>query len=121
MIKKAVFLCVLAVSLSLDAGEPLAMRVSPNIALEPALLTVRTTIEADADNRGLQIIAQSADFYRSSWIQLDGASAPRQNVLEFKNLPNGTYDVTSVLVGSTGERASVSLVFRVAASPASGR
>ena len=47
MVKKAVFLCVLALSAPLDAGERLAMRVTPNMALEPALLTVRTVIEAE--------------------------------------------------------------------------
>ena len=92
MVKKAVFLCVLALSAPLDAGERLAMRVTPNMALEPARLTVRTVVEADSDNRGLEIVAQSADFYRSSSVQLDGASAPRLNVFEFKNLPTGTYE-----------------------------
>jgi len=42
MVKNAVFLCVLAISVPLNAGERLAMRVTPNMALEPALLTVRT-------------------------------------------------------------------------------
>ena len=121
MVKKAVFLCVLAISAPLNAGERLAMRVTPNMALEPALLTVRTIIEADSDNRGLEIVAQSADFYRSSWVQLDGASAPRLNVFEFKNLPTGTYDVTSVLIGSAGQRAIVSRTFRVAPAPGSTR
>jgi hypothetical protein len=121
MVKKAVFLCVLALSAPLDAGERLAMRVTPNMALEPALLTVRTVVETDPDNRGLEIVAQSADFYRSSSVQLDGASAPRLNVFEFKNLPTGTYDVTSVLIGSAGQRAIVSRTFRVAPAPGSSR
>ena len=121
MVKKAVFLCVLALSAPLDAGERLAMRVTPNMALEPALITIRTFVEADADNRGLEVVAQSADFYRSSSVQLDGASAPRLNVFEFKNLPMGTYDVTSVLVGSAGRRAIVSRSFRVAPAPGTSR
>ena len=36
------------------AGGPLAMRVSPRLALEPALLTIQTTIEANSDN-GLRL------------------------------------------------------------------
>ena len=121
MVKRAVFLCFLAAALPSSAGEPLAMRVSPKIALEPALLTVQTTVEANSDNRALEIVAESADFYRSSSIQLDGANAPRLNVFEFKNLPNGTYEVTSVLVGSSGQRAVVSRVFRVAPAMGSAR
>ena len=108
MVRRAVFLCFLAMAVPSAAGEQLAMRVSPKLALEPALLTVQTTVEANADNRALEIVAESADFYRSSSIQLDGANAPRLNVFEFKNLPTGTYDVTSVLVGSAGHRAIVS-------------
>ena len=119
--KKAFFFCVLAIALPLNAGERLAMRVSPSAAFEPAVLTVRTVIEADTDNRALEIVTQSADFYRSSAIQLDGANAPRLNVFEFKNLPTGIYDVMSVLVGSGGERATVSRRFQVAAAPGSGR
>lgn len=121
MVKKAVFLGVLAISVPVAAGERLAMRVSPSVALEPALLTIRTMIEADPDNRRLEIVAESAAFYRSSWVQLDGASAPRLNVFEFKNLPTGTYDVTSVLVGSAGQRAIVSRVFRVEQAAGSAR
>ncbi|HEY3043476.1 MAG TPA: hypothetical protein VGJ39_05610 [Vicinamibacterales bacterium] len=119
MIKRVVFVVALAVALPLDGGEPLTVRVSPRLALEPAVLTVQAMIEASPDNRALEIIAESADFYRRSSIQLDGAHAPRLSVVEFKNLPTGTYDVTSVLVGSAGQRAIVSRVFRVA--PAAGR
>ena len=119
--RKAVFFCVLTVALPLSAGERLAMRVSPSAAFEPAVLTVRTVIEADTENRGLEIVAQSADYYRRSSIQLDGASAPRLNVFEFRNLPTGIYDVMSVLVGPGGERAAVSRRFHVAAAPGSGR
>src|SRR5688572_13285510 len=97
------------------------MKMSPATAFEPAVLTVRTVIEADAENRALEIVAQSADYYRSSSIQLDGASAPRLNVFEFRNLPTGTYDVMSVLVGSGGERATVLRRFQVAAAPGSAR
>ena len=119
--RRAVFFCIFAVALPLSAGERLAMRVSPSVAFEPALLTVRTVIEADIENRALEIVVQSADYYRSSSIQLEGASAPRLNVFEFRNLPNRTYDVMSVLVRSDGERTTASRRFQVAASPGSGR
>src|SRR5688500_1470898 len=99
MVRKAAVVLIVMVGLPVTAGERLAMRVTPAMAFEPAVLTVRTVIEADADNRVLEIVAQSADYYRSSSIELDGASAPRLNVFEFKNLPNGIYDVTSILVG----------------------
>jgi hypothetical protein len=118
-VKKAVILCVLAFGAPSDAGEPFAMRLSPNVALEPALMTVRAVVEADTDNRALQIIAESPNFYRSSVIQLDGANAPRLNVFEFKNLPTGTYEITGILLGTHGPRVAVSRLFRVAPAPGS--
>ena len=69
----------------------------------------------DVENRLLEVSAESADYYRSSAIQLDGASAPRLNVFELKNLPTGTYEVTSVLVGTGGHRTAVTQLVRVAA------
>ena len=119
MVKRTVFLCVMGLALSSDAGERLSMRVTPKMALEPALVTVRTTVEANPENRLLEVVAESADYYRSSAIQLDGASAPRLNVFELKNLPTGTYEVTSVLVGTGGHRTVVTQLVRVAAAAGS--
>jgi hypothetical protein len=121
MIRKGAVLLLVMINLPLAAGERLTMRVTPAMALEPAVLTVRTFIESDAENRMLEIVAQSADFYRSSAIELDGASAPRLSVFEFKNLPTGTYEVTSTLIDAHGQRAQASRLFRVAPAPGSSR
>ena len=118
MVRTAVFLCLFAVAAPSGAGDRLAMRLSPAAAVEPGVLTVQTVVETDAENRALAIVAQSADWYRSSWIELAGEEAPRLNVFQFRNLPTGTYEVTSILVGAAGERAAVSRMFRVA--PATG-
>lgn len=69
---------------------------------------VRATIVSDPDNRTVEIVAESPDFYRSSEMQLDGDRAPRTTVFEFRSLPPGSYEVTAILRGSTGrERGSV--------------
>ena len=86
------------------AGEPIAMKVSPAVAFAPANLVVRATIEADAANRAVEIIAESADFYRSSQIQLEGEKAARTNRFEFRSLPPGTYEVRARLIGANGEQ-----------------
>ncbi len=80
------------------------MRVSPSISFAPANLSVRATIEADAENRAVVIIAESADFYRSSEIQLDGGNGPRTNMLEFRSLPPGRYEVRAALFGADGQQ-----------------
>ena len=96
------------VTLPIGAGERLALRVTPAVAFAPADLVVRTMVEADSANRAMEIVAESADFYRASEIELDGERAPRTTSFEFRGLPPGTYVVTAVLFGADGHaRAQV--------------
>ena len=85
------------------AGERMIMKVTPAVAFAPANLVVRAVVEADADNRGIAVIAESEDFYRSSEIQLDGNHAPRINTFEFRSLPPGNYSVKAMLMGRDSE------------------
>jgi hypothetical protein len=63
------------------------MRVTPLMAL--ALGFDRSGHRRGvAENRSLQVVAESPDFYRSSQIQLDGAQATPLR-LEFRDLPTG--------------------------------
>jgi hypothetical protein len=110
-------ICLLFSASTLDGSEPLRMRVSPLVAMAPGFLTVRVSVEAAAENRILQVVAESPDFYRSSQIQLDGAQAAPIAVFEFRNLPSGLYQVTGVLVGVNGPRATVSGLAKVQPSP----
>jgi len=91
-----------ATTLSLGAGEPITMRVSPAVAFAPANLVVRATIESDSQNRAVVVTADSADFYRASEVQLDGEQAPRTNTFEFHSLPQGSYEVRATLIGASG-------------------
>jgi hypothetical protein len=104
MTGKALILVLLAgFTAAADAGESVSIRVSPSVAFAPANLFVRTTIDANKDNRILEVIAESVDFYRSSEVTLDGDRAPRVTLLQFKSVPGGTYVVRAVLKGSRGE------------------
>jgi hypothetical protein len=94
---------MLTTTLPVGAGERITMKVSPSVAFAPANLIVRATILADADNRAVEIVAESEDFYRSSEIQLQGENAPRTNMFEFRSLPPGTYEVRANLRGANGE------------------
>jgi hypothetical protein len=103
---------LLGVSLCLTAGpvqgaEMLTIRVSPAVSPAPAVVTVRTLVEAHADNRTLDIIAESRDFYTSTQVTLQGADSPRFNEVHFRSLPEGSYEVTVILMGSRGRRAFV--------------
>jgi hypothetical protein len=111
--------CLVLMASTLDGGQPLRMHLSPAISIAPGYLTVRVSIESAAENRILQVVAEPHDFYRSSQVSLDGANAAPLSVFEFRNLPSGLYDVTGVLVGVNGPRASVSGLAKV--QPAAGR
>ena len=93
---------MLTATLPLGAGERITMKVSPAVSFAPANLIVRATVLADADNRAVQIIAESADFYRSSEVQLEGEQAARTNRVEFRSLPPGTYEVRANLLRNNG-------------------
>jgi hypothetical protein len=106
---RAFFVGILMASatLPLGAGERITLKVSPSVAFAPANLVVRATIECDAENRAVQISAESPDFYRSSEIQLEGDKAARTNTFEFRSLPPGTYEVRATLFGASGQQRSV--------------
>ena len=89
------------------AKEPLSIRVSPEISIAPANLVIRTSVEPDANNRAMEVVADSDGFYRSSAVQLEGDRAPKTTTFEFRSLPPGEYEVTAVLIGADGQRRAL--------------
>jgi hypothetical protein len=89
------------------AKERLSMQVSPAVSFAPANLVIQTRLEPDAENRAMEVIAESDDFSRASAIQLDGEQAPRTVRIEFRSLPPGEYQVTAVVTGSDGKQRAV--------------
>ena len=110
------------ISAAAGADEKISMQVSPSVAFAPANLSVRTTIAADADNRAIEIVAESTDFYRSSEMQLDGESAPKTTTFQFRSLPMGEYSVRAVLRGQGGrELASTAQIVNIVDAASSAR
>ncbi len=101
------------------ATERVSLRVTPVVALEPALLTIRTTIEPSDENRLLSVSVVSADYSTSSEMTLAGRLGARLNVLEVRDVPMGEYEVRAVLVGVHGPIASTAKVVKI--QPAPGR
>jgi hypothetical protein len=118
--KMRAFACALVMAtttLRAGSAEKLTLRVTPAVAFAPANLIVRTMILADPDNRAVEVIAESPEYYRSSEIQLNGEQAPRTTTFEFRSLPPGTYQVKALLLNSTGrERAAAVQQVNVIAS-----
>ena len=98
---------VLTATAVTGAKEPLSIRVSPAFSFAPANLVIRTSVEPDAENRSMEVIADSAEFYRSSTIALEGDRAPKTTMIEFRSLPPGEYSVTAMLIGMDGHRRAI--------------
>jgi hypothetical protein len=94
---------IAAAASPIRANDRLALRVSPTVSFAPANLVVRATVEANRDNRSIEIVAESEDFYRSSEMSLDGDRAPRTSLFEFRSLPTGSYQVRATLRGVSGK------------------
>jgi hypothetical protein len=93
---------MLAAAARADVGERLTMAVSPAQSFAPTTLTVRVHVKPDAENRALEVVAESGDCYRSSRIQLDGDEAPQTIVVELRSLPGGDYEVRGALIDGSG-------------------
>jgi hypothetical protein len=92
-------------------SQRLTIRVSPAVALAPAFLSIKTTIEPSDENRTLKIEVESAAYSRISEITLDGKNSQRVSVFEVKDVPSGLYEVRGILLGPSGPIAdSVQLV-----------
>jgi hypothetical protein len=88
-----------------DATESrLRIEVTPRISAAPAVVRVRAIVTPDAENRALQIVADSGAFYRSSMVPLDGANAAAITETTLKNLPGGEYEVMVILISADGRR-----------------
>ena len=107
--KKVLMLCGLLamVTRPAGAGDQLKLAVSPAHAFAPALLRIQVRIAPSVENRTLEIIADSATFYRSSEIQLEGDRSPATFNLEIKAVPEGDYRVVGILRDGAAHQRSI--------------
>ena len=110
--------CVVIAWLSanqITASDAVSVTVSPTVAHEPARITIRVLVEPDSDNRALNVITESENFFRRSFQQLEGERSARTSVFEYDGLPAGDYEVRVVLVvvnGSSGAAAVAKMKIR---------
>ena len=89
------------------ANESVSIRVSPVTSFAPTNLSIQVRVEPDANNRAIAIVADSADFFRSSVLPLEGDHAPKTTALRFLSVPPGDYEVTATLIGVDGRERAV--------------
>jgi hypothetical protein len=94
-------------------GDDLTLRMTPRFVSAPGYLRSLVRIAPNADNRVLRVEIDSAGYYRSSDIELDGASAPMSHFMDWKAVPAGKYDLIVTVLGPSGPRAVRRLNFQV--------
>jgi uncharacterized protein (DUF2141 family) len=97
-----------AATAAAGANQPLAIKVSPAVSFAPANLIIRASVDPDAGNRSLQVVAESDEFLRSSTVTLEGERAPKTTQFEFRSLPPGEYAVSVVVTGADGRQRAIS-------------
>jgi hypothetical protein len=102
-------------------GQRVALHVSPIVAMEPALLTIRASVEPSEDNRKLSVTLDSDAYSTTSEIDLEGRNAARLNVIELRDVPSGLYEVRAVVSGAKGPIASTLQVVKIQPAPGRGR
>ena len=116
----ALLLSLVVVGPAVKGSQRVAIRVSPVVAMEPAALTIRATVEPSDENRKLSVTLDSNGGYStSSDIPLEGRNSARLNVVELRDVPSGLYEVRAVLMGSSGPLAATLQVVKI--QPAPGR
>ena len=116
----ALLLSLVVVAPAVNGSQRVAIRVSPVVAMEPAALTIRATVEPSDENRKLSVTLDSDGGYStSSDIPLEGRNSARLNVVELRDVPSGLYEVRAVLMGATGPLAATLQVVKI--QPAPGR
>ena len=85
-----------------SAKESLSIRVSPATSFAPTNLVIQARVEPDANNRAIEVVADSEEFYRASTMPLEGDRAARTTMFQFRSLPPGEYEVTAALIGADG-------------------
>ncbi len=97
----------IAATAAAGANQPLAVKASPAISFAPANLIIRTSVDPHADNRSMEVVAESGDFYRSSTVPLAGDQAPKTAQFYFRSLPPGEYEISATVIASDGHRRAV--------------
>jgi hypothetical protein len=88
---------------AVSAADRVHIRVWPTTSMAPAHFLVRVIIERNAANRWIRVTAESDDYFGSSEGQLDGQNSSRLRVVQFREVPAGSYDVRAVVLDQNGD------------------
>ena len=100
------FAGILMIAAPVGGSEPLTLKVSPTQSFAPANLYIRLSIEPNANNRVVSVVAESEDYYRSSEVALEGEHGPRTVIVQFRSVPEGQYEIRSAVGNALGKEVA---------------
>ncbi len=118
-------LLVLAVAAGILAGsttsaeQPVAISVRPAVATMGANAQLKVTVARDERNRSLKWEVDGPNYYRSSSVELNGASAPRCYFFLARGLPAGEFQVRATVRRNDGSASTDWALVRVVGGPES--
>ena len=94
-------------------ADDLALILPRRIVPAPGYMRSVIRVTPSTENRALRVEIDSDDYFRSTEIQLDGASAPMSHFMDWKEVPAGKYDLIVTVMGPSGPRVVRRLNFQV--------
>jgi len=88
-------------------ADELTLRMTPRIVSAPGYLRSLIRVSPNNANRVLRVEIDSDNYYRSSDIPLEGASAPMSHFVDWKQVPAGNYDLIVSVLGTSGDARAV--------------
>jgi hypothetical protein len=89
-----------------SAADLVEIRLNGRYYAEPATVQVTIAVQPDQANRTLRVEADSDNLFRSTEVTLNGDDEKRIHVVEFRNLPAGSYEVRAEVLSSTAVRGT---------------
>ena len=84
-------------------ADELTLRLTPRFVSAPGYLRSLIRVAPHDANRVLRVEIDSESYYRSSDIQLEGASAPMSHFVDWKEVPAGKYSLIVSVIGPSGD------------------
>jgi hypothetical protein len=106
-------------AIPLNADEPITVSVWPSIAVARGNAQLKVFVQRNDANRTLSWEVDGPDYYRSSTMQLEGASAPKSWFFFVHDLPEGVFAVRAT-VRRNNDSESVALT-RITVMPGMAR
>jgi hypothetical protein len=88
-------------------ADELTLRMTPRFVSAPGFLRSLIRVAPNDANRVLRVEIDSDNYYRSSDIALEGASAPTSHFVDWKDVPAGKYDLIVSVLGTSGNARTV--------------